>query len=264
LRRELPFQPAALERGRSWTWRFALDRPPDPRHPLWLRLRCDTDAATRAGMQARCSLLATGNQARVDFVIDDFSAREFELRLPAAAFAGQRNLELRMTHAGEEGSGPLLLQPRQGLTLLAPRSGLAVNMARAAALQLSILALLAALGLTMGMLFSLPVAAFCATGLLLATMISAFVANDPAAEESPPPAEGGSRAVLLSLSLSATRALSAAARPALQPAPLRHLVAAELVPASDLWRSWLCNGLLLPLVCGAAASAALTRRELPH
>lgn len=264
LRRELPFQPAALERGRSWTWRFALDRPPDTRHPLWLRLRCDTDAATRAGLQVRCSLLATANQARVDFLLADFSEREFEVRLSAAAFAGQRHLELRMTHAGEEGTGPLLLLPRQGLTLLAPRGGLAANMARAAALQLSLLALLAALGLTMGMLFSLPVAAFCATGLLLATMISAFVAGDPAAEEGLLLDEGGRRPVLLSLSLAATRAIYAAAGPALRPTPLRHLAAAELVPAADLWRSWLANGLLLPMVCGAAASAVLARRELPQ
>lgn len=261
LRSELPFQAATLERGQRWTWRFEFDRPPDTRHPLWLRLRCDTDAFTRSGMRADCQLLASGNQARVEFQLADFSAREFEVRLPSAPFAGQRHLELRMTHAGEEGSGPLLLQPRQGLTLLAPRAGLARNMTSALALQLSLLALLAALGLTMGMLFSLPVAAVCATGLLLATMISAFVVSDPDVADG---SMAGDSGALLSLSLAATRALANAATPALAPAPLRQLAAAELVPAGDLGRSWLINGLLLPLLCAGAGTAALARREMPN
>ncbi len=261
LRNELPFQSATLERGQSWTWRFELDRPPDTRGPLWLRLRCDTDAFTRESMQAACSLRTTGSQARLDFRITDFSAREFEVRLPSEPFAGQRSLELRMTHAGAEGSGPLMLQPRQGLTLLAPRAGLALNMARALVLLLSLLALLAALGLAMGMLFSLPVAAVCATGLLLATMISAFVASDPDAAEAAMADSGGA---LLSLSLSTTRVLVAAAEPALDPEPLRQLAAGELVAADDLRRSWLCNGVLLPLLCGLAGAAALARREMPQ
>ncbi|MDD5708484.1 MAG: hypothetical protein PHR35_21395 [Kiritimatiellae bacterium] len=265
LRRELPFQPAALARGGTWSWRFRLDRPPDQRFPIWLRLRFDTDAFTRAVVKAQCRLSAPGNGAGFDFNLDDFSSREFEVRLPSAPFAGQRLLELTMRHTGDEQTGPLLLQPRQGLTLLLPRGSLAGNLLRAAALQLSLLALLASLGLALGSFFSLPVASFCATGLLVATLVSAFVMNDRDAEEvfSDAVPSAASR-WLHAAALGTTAALDTAARPALAPEPLRRLAAAELFPADELGRSWLVNGLIAPCVCGALAAAALKRREFPN
>jgi hypothetical protein len=262
LRRELPYRPAVIEPDRSRSWRFRLDAPPDTRHPLWLRLRFDTDAFTRAVVKADCRLWSPEDGSAVDFRLDDFSLREFEVQLPAAPFAGRRLLELRMTHAGDETAGPLLLQPRQGLVLLLPRGSLAGNLLRAAAVEMALLALLAALGVTCGALFSLPVAAFCATGLLLATMISSFVMSDPGAEDYL--REPGARPWRRTVSAAAaavTRALAAAARPAIEPAPLRQLAQAELIPAATATRCWLVNGLLIPALCGGVAAAAVARRE---
>jgi len=263
LRRELPFQPAALQRGQQWDWHFSLDAPPDPRRPLWLRFQFDTDAYTRAIVQAECRLTGSPGGGHVDFVLDDFSTRRFERPLDAAAFAGDTRFTLSVRHTGEASSGPLMLQPRQGLDLLVPRIPLALNLLRAAAVHASLLALIAALGLALGALFSLPVAAFCATGLLLATMISVFVAGDPdVVEEFREARRAPFRNLAATVAAETTQALTGLAAPALAPTPLRQLASAEQIPTRDLYRSDVFNALLLPAGCCLLAAAALRRREL--
>ncbi len=262
LRREIPFQSIALQRGKTWNWDFTLDRPPNPRQPLWLRFQFDTDAFTRAEVKAQCRLAGQHGGAGVDFLLDDFSTRVFEVPLDAAAFGSDTRFTLTMTHAGGESTGPLLLQPRQGLDLLVPRIGLASNLARSAGLHLSILALLAAIGVTLGALFSLPVAAFCATGILLASLISAFVVSEADLAEPEPTASTWQRLTTVATRRT-TRGLVWAARPALDPAPLRRLAGAEQIPSAELARALLVSGLLLPLLGCLAASAALSEKELP-
>ena len=263
LRRELPFQPAALDRGQQWNWHFSLDTPPNPRRPLWLRFQFDTDAYTRAIVKAECRLTGAPGGGHVDFQLDDFSTRRFEVPLDAALFGGDTRFTLTMRHVGDASTGPLMLQPRQGLDILVPRLPLARNLLRAAAMHFTLLALVAAIGLSLGALFSLPVAAFSATGILLATMISLFVAGDPDAlidfqESEQPPV----RRLVNTVAAGTTRWITQLSTPAVEPAPLRQLAAAELLPLHELWRSLLVNALLLPAGCGLLAAAALRRREL--
>ena len=263
LRRELPFQPAALERGQQWSWHFSTGTPPDPRQPLWLRFQFDTDAYTRAIVKAECRLTGTPGGTHVAFDLDDFSTRRFEVPLDAATFGGDTRFTLSMRHTGDESTGPLMLQPRQGLDLLVPRVPLARNMLRAAVVQFSLLALVAALGLSLGALFSLPVAAFCATGIVLATLISLFVAGDPDAFADFEEGEHGPvQQLVTTVAAGTTRTIMRLTAPAVEPAPLQQLVAAELIPLRELRRSLLVNALLLPAGCGLLAAAALRRREL--
>ena len=263
LRRELPFQPATLERGQQWKWHFSIEAPPDPRLPLWLRFQFDTDAYTRAIVKAECRLTGAPGGSHVDFQLDDFSTRRFELPLDAATFGAATRFTLSLRHAGDASTGPLLLQPRQGLDLLVPRAPLVLNLLRAAAMHFSLLALVAALGLSLGALFSLPVAAFCATGILLATLISLFVAGDPEALGDLQDAEQAPvQRLVTSVAAGTTRLIMRLTAPAIEPAPLQQLAAAELVPSRELWRSLLVNTLLLPAGFGLLAAAALRRREL--
>ena len=263
LRREIPFQSIALQRGKTWNWNFTLDRPPDPRQPLWLRFQFDTDAFTRAEVKAQGRLTGQHSGAGVDFLLDDFSTRVFEIPLDAGAFGGESRFRLSLTHAGSETAGPLLLQPRQGLDLLVPRIGLGRNLARSAGLHLSILALLAAIGVSLGALFSLPVAAFCATGILLASLISAFVVSDADLADPEPATASTWQRLTTDATRRTTRGLVWAARPALAPAPLQRLAGAELIPLAELARALLVNGVLLPLLGCLVAAAALSDKELP-
>jgi hypothetical protein len=130
-------------------------------------------------------------------------------------------------------------------------------------MHFSLLALIAALGLSLGALFSLPVAAFCATGILLATLISLFVAGDPEALVDLQDAEQAPvQRLVTSVAAGTTRMIMRLTAPAIEPAPLQQLAAAELVPSRELWRSLLVNTLLLPAGFGLLAAAALRRREL--
>lgn len=265
LRAELPFQPVSLQRGLSWNWTFTLDRPPDPGRPVWLRFRFDTDAYTRAWVRADCRLAGAASGAGVDFVLDDFSTRVFEVPLAAGDLGTDTVFTLTMTHTGDETTGPLLLQPRQGLDLLVPRATLPGNALRAALLHFALLAVLAAIGVTCGTLFSLPVAAFCATGLLLAVVISSFVAEDAEALHDAAEVEcpGFTQRVFTPFAIQTTRWLSAAAQPTLASSPLRSLAASELIPREALRHAVAVNLLLLPIVCCGVAALVLRRRELP-
>jgi ABC-type transport system involved in multi-copper enzyme maturation permease subunit len=265
LRAELPFQAAALQRGQSWNWTFTLDRPPDPDRPIWLRFRFDTDAYTRALVRADCRLAGVSSGAGVDFVLDDFSTRVFEVPLAAEDLAADTAFTLTMTHTGDETTGPLLLQPRQGLDLLVTRTTLPANVLRAMLLHFALLALLAAIGVTCGTLFSLPVAAFCATGLLLAVAISTFVADDAEALHDAADVEspGLVQRVFTPFAIQTTRWLTAVAQPTLASSPLGSLAASELIPRHELRHAATVNLLLLPLVCCGVAALALRRRELP-
>ena len=265
LRREIPYQTATLERGQTWNWHFTLDHPPIPSTPIWLRFQFDTDAYTRAIVKAQCRLTGVTSGSGIDFTLDDFSTRLFEVPVSAETFGADKEFTLTMKHDGDASTGPLLLQPRQGLALLVPRETLLLNLLRSATIHFSILALLAAIGITLGTLFSLPAAAFCATGLLVSVLISAFVVDDfeltspldPDANV--PPVQR----VFAQFATETTRMLTHAAQPALAPVPLRQLAAAEQIPLAELRRALLFNILLLPLVCCGMATAALRRRELP-
>ena len=264
IRAKLPYATAALQEGGTWKWTFDLPRPVAADGRLALRLRFETGSYSRRSPTADCALTDPATGASVPFRLADFSLREFTVPVDAPALAGAKKLVLSIRHTGEAGSGAILLQPRQGLHLLLPAGPLGLNLARAFAIELALLALLVALGLSFSALFSLPVAVFCAIGLLLAVAVSDFAAHDPDALDTdgmaklPPVAR-----VYRSASLATVKALSFLSAPALRAAPLSQLSDSEWVPGRDVARAVGVNALLLPaLLCGLSA-LALRRKELP-
>ncbi len=267
LRRRLPYASASLKAGDTWHWYFEPARLPAEGEKVWLRLGLHADSLSLKQPKAKIMLRAAGATHGSVFAdeITDFSPREVNLSLPAPATSGTNRLELVIANTAEKDTPQLMVQPRKRLVLLLRAGGLGANMARAYVVLLSLLALLLALGLTAGSFFSLPVAVFATTCLLLSVLSSAYVMNDPDLLD---PETMASLTVIqrvqFHLSTGVTRTLAAASAPALEASPLEHLSSSEWIPEGEIISSVAGNALALPAVLAILSSVYLARKELPE
>ena len=136
-------------------------------------------------------------------------------------------------------------------------------MMRAYAVLLSLLALLLALGLTAGAFFTLPVAVFVTTCLIVSVISSAYVMTDPDLLNP----EGIARMPILQrfqfkLAAGVTRTLATASAPALKPTPLQQLSSSEWIPSGEILQAVVGNVLVLPAILAMLSSLHLARKEL--
>jgi hypothetical protein len=186
------------------------------------------------------------------------------LPFSAAALSGAKALSLEIANTGAEDGMPILVQPRQDVAILVPAGPQSANYVRAFFVMLPILALLAAAGLALGALFSLPVALFCAAGLVIAVFTADYSMSDPDAlsfEDWPTPTP--IQAVTRRLSAATIKTLAFVAKTATAPTPAATLAGATLIPEREIAASVLWNGSLIPAALLMAAAAVLKRKELP-
>ncbi len=267
LRRRLPYATASLRAGDTWHWFFNPDRLPAEGEKVWLHLGLHADSLSGKQPKARILLRAEGavlGSAAAD-EITDFSAWDINLSLPAPAIDGTNRLELVIANTAEQDSPQLLVQPRKKLILLLRAGGLGANMARAFTVLLSLLALLLALGLTAGAFFSLPVAVFATTCLIVSVISSAYVMTDPNLFDSESVVSLPIlQRVQFHLSTGVTRMLATASAPALNPTPLEHLSSSKWIPAKEIVEAIAGNILVLPAILAILSSFHLARKELPE
>ncbi len=267
LRRRLPYASASLRAGDTWHWFFMPKRLPAEGEKVWLHLGLHADTLSEKQPKAKILLRADGAEqgSAVADEITDFTAQEIDLSLPAPATSGTNRLELVIANTAEKDTPQLLVQPRQKLILLLRAGGLDANMMRAYAVLLSLLALLLALGLTAGAFFTLPVAVFVTTCLIVSVISSAYVMTDPELLDP----EGVSSLPILQrfqfeLAAGVTRTLAAASAPALKPTPLQQLSSSEWIPAGEILQAVAGNVLVLPAILAILSSLHLARKELPE
>ena len=252
---QVPERYRAISAGETVPWDFALERPLPRDATLWLRMNFTADRVSRQEVTADC-VLNGDNGSSTSFHIDDFTSSEFTIPVDASKLAGSTSIRLDFTYAPTmSDAGSLLVQPRRGIALLEPCGGFTGNLIRALLVELSILATLAALGVTFGMLFTFPVAAFCATGLLLSVFASAY-AMEEAIEPDEPPETIGAR-----IAQETAIVVTSAAKPLLDPHPLELLADGERVPSGELFASVGCNLVLTPLLLAAVGAFAFSRKE---
>lgn len=246
--------------GGRQSWRFRLARPLRMGKAVTVRLRFETEYNTRAQVRGICRLGSVETARAVEVPLDDFTLKEIEFDVEARAFgqvpaAGLRTFELSFAHTGDaRHAAGLLLRFRKDVALLTPGGSFWMNLMRAAAVHWSVLALLAAFGLTLSVCFSLPVAAFVATVLLVLTMVGNSVVQAVSEEDAQ---KWSNRAGVL-----VSRTVHGATRRALQAEPLAALTNGERLDAGMLRVSLGWNALLIPLLLAAAGCAVLRRREL--
>lgn len=265
IRARIPYAAATLGDDDEWKWDFDLPRALREGEHVVIRANFDADAMTRGRACLDCSLgPRDGEGDTVRFRMEDLSAREIMVTNDVTALAGLSSLTLSMRRDGA-GGGLVMLRPRQDLVLLQEAGPFRANLLRCYLVMLSVLAVLVAIGLSFGALFSLPVAVFCSAGLVLAVLVGRYAASDPDAGEHVP---GEPRQVVLEAAVAAagatSRLLSSLSDPFLAPSPAGDLADGEWIPRGELVRACVLGLAVIPAILALAVSVPMARRELPE
>ncbi|MCL1919765.1 MAG: hypothetical protein FWG50_01600 [Kiritimatiellaeota bacterium] len=239
--------------GEEKHWRFTLARPLRTGEAITVRIRFDTEFSTRTAVQGFCRL-SSGDRA-VEVPLDDFSLNEIEFEIAAEAFGAADAFTLSFRHTGDpQESSALMLRFRQDVALLTAGGTFEANLARSALIQWSVLALLAAFGLTLSTGFSMPVAMFTATVLLVLTIVGQSVVEGTSHEDEQ---EWSNRPGIW-----VSRGVTTLTQHATQNAPLESVIRGERVDAKALRAALLWNVLLTPALFALLGTHILRRREL--
>ena len=262
---KLPFATVAFSPGEALNFRFTLPKPLDASRPVMLEVAFASDSYSSKPLSVVCAIRrAEVANSDVEVAITNITARQLAIPVDTARLGGATELALTMRHGGAEGQMPVMLQPRQSLAILVPEHATSVNFIRAFLVLMPLLAMLAALGLALGSLFSLPVASFCAVGLALSVLSAGYSVSDPDIlefEDALPPT--ALQRVTREMSVIVVRSIDFVARTATEPEPATMLADGIAVEGAEAVRSLAWNGLALPLTMLAVAAFVLERKELP-
>jgi hypothetical protein len=243
----------------SISWRFQLPRPVATNELITVRLRFDTEYSTRTQVSGVCRVAPAASQApALEIPLDDFSLQEIEFDISCEAFQQTQDLSainLSFTHTGNPAkASALMLRFRKDVVVLTQGGSFEANFLRSALVHWSVLALLAAFGLTLSACFSLPVAVFTSTILLLLVMIGTSVTEVVSVEDE--------KEWLKKPGILVSRGVSAVAHHALRIDPLESVINGERIENRALGEALLWNVLLSPACFGLLGILILRRREL--
>ena len=265
--------------------RAATARPIPPDAPVWLRLRCDSSLV--GSVETSLDILPAAALSPEPFQFIPGIPRQLPSPRSLSDYAtADTSLSLTLTNRDPH-RATLFFDPAEG-ALLRVRSGtFAANLLRAALLLYGRMALLAAIGLTLGTLFSMPVATFAAFVLLILLQLSGFIGNvattdravfvanvapfgadhhhddtteSTAAPDDDPEPSPFARAAATALYV-VYRGTWFLLRPLLEDTTIDRLATATAIPSREVALALLRQLLLLPLLLGLLSAAVLRTRE---
>ena len=249
---------------RQWTFRL---RPGDAALPMTLTFRFLSAYGASTGCEGECAVLdGRGDVVAVRRLGEDDKG-EAVIDVPAEALAGQTTMKVVFTNTATTEGAAVLVQHGAGMTAAVPDGGVARNLLKAWLALLAVLALLAAVGVSCGAMFSFPVAAFTASALVLVAVVgrSDLVEEGVEAGHSHGPAPHEETAfdhALDAFSKAMSQAVAAVLAPMSEVEALNRLGDGVAISPRAVARSAVATGLLLPLGFGVLATLALKRREL--
>lgn len=236
----------SVEPNGTHAWTFDLPREPPPGHPLLFRFRHTSSQVSLEPIagQWRIGRRDSSRRAEIRQSAGPEGAHSFLVDLADVPGSGPLEVEYRNVNPTPV---TVLFDLENSLELLVHAGRFEPNLVRALLVILAHLGFLAAVSITAGSLFSMPVAAFASFSLLLTVALGAYVQ---------PPASGhGLSAIVL-------RLIGAAVRPLQGPNALDLVAAGQLVSWSWLGTVCLVKVVLYGGVLALAGSWLLSRRQL--
>lgn len=278
LRRTLLARHYSIAPSASHSWHFALPHPSRNPPSLMVQYKCDSSVPGAADMHSTLTL-QTGEHTVSREVLAMPGTMQTVLfsNIPPNAAAAEVTLLNHGTH-----NATLFFDPGEGLVLRQPAGTFAGNYLRALFQLYLRLALFAAIGVTLGTLFTMPVATFITLVLLLILQLSSFVSAaaqvdraDFVANVSPFGATGHTHdnaetdpetpSIIArgaaNLLFFTYRGTYLTLRPLLEDRSLEDLSTGTFIPPQDVFRNFLQQGLLLPALLALFSTAVLRRRE---
>jgi ABC-type transport system involved in multi-copper enzyme maturation permease subunit len=186
-----------------------------------------------------------------------------EVKIPARALRG--GTQFVLSYANVDSSGvTVIFMEDDAITLMLPVGGFVPNLARGALIVLAQLAFLAALGVTAGTMFSLPVAGFVSIFMMLLLFSAGFIGELSTSKH----IIGDSRdtaaweAVANSVLHVVYKALNMATQPLDFDSPWEDVATARLVSWERVAKSLLVNGLLYGGALALFGTYVFNRREV--
>lgn len=268
----------------SRTWRFPRPEGLPADAPVWLWIRCDS---SRMGAADTAIGWRTGGGTSGTFGFIPGIPRRIPVPLVLSDCVGPDTpgtLAVTLENRAPDGA-TLFFDPADGAVLRIRTGSFAGNFFRAGLLLYGRLALLAAVGLALGTVFSMPVAAFASVVLLVLLQLSGFIGSAAQADravfvanvasfgaqahahgdaeaadvgDAPPSALARAAATGLYWIYRGTWAFL---RPLMDDSAIDRLATATAIPAREVADSLLRRLLLVPLLLGLLSAAVLRSRE---
>jgi len=166
---------------------------------------------------------------------------------------------------GDPAGAAMIFDADGGLILLKPRGGFGANYVRALLIVFGQLSFFAALGVTAGCLFSLPVAAFVSLFLLTMIQMGGYIQGVAQTEVVPPwqaaaPEEAmPAGTMVVALVFKATAFLMS---PLIHESALNSISTGRMVDVSWAFRGFILQGMVYSLLMSGLAAYVMNRREL--
>ncbi len=166
--------------------------------------------------------------------------------------AGGRECDDGVVSFCNTGERPVMLRPRQDVELLVPADSFAWNLLRSYVVMVSVLALVAALGLFLGAGLSRPVAMFVA-----AVSLAVVEMGPSVAEQYPDSLETDA---MDRFGLAVVRAVGVCAKPPSALSPLSRLATDDCVEAKNALGTFVSDAVLAPLVLSLLSAFVMRRK----
>ena len=187
------------------------------------------------------------------------------IEIPASTISPGGNVTVRFENAAKGSSRTVIFHGDNHLELLAPAGGFLLNMVRSLLVVFCYLVVLAALGVTAGILFSFPVATFAAFSLSSIVLIVGFFAFSSSltvCDHHDHDHGGGNASVMERVGETMLEGLEMALSPVRRIAPLGRLADGVYVPLWTVVRAVLILGVVCPGILGLLGGYCMSRREL--
>jgi hypothetical protein len=251
---------------RQWNIRVPKGCSPDPaRGESAVELRSLFNNAMRDEKPMLCSWRVFSKDGKELFSVP---ARTYveginRIPLPPALVAGEGVLTVEFSNDETKDGRTVVFNETRGLEILVSEGGFGMNLVRAALIIFISSALLAALGLTLGAVFSFPVAVFAACALVAASFIAHFFMTTETVTHSH--AEG-SHAEHMRIDTTAGEKIAAGFEmvvgPVLERKPAEFLSEGLLVSWSEVGSMALRSLIIYTLCLFGAGACGLSRRQL--
>jgi len=182
---DLKTQRAMVRPGKSLSWTLAL--PPalrETRHhqPLSLQFQFRCNALERTPISGVWTVTSEGGEP-LRLTVRDCLDGTHHLMLPASFQPAGERLSVAFSLDATDEAPSVFFDPDTPVALLIHESSFTMNLVRTMLAILSVLAVVAALGLTMSTLFSLPVAVFATGAILYAVALANGFTEEPVEDD---------------------------------------------------------------------------------
>ncbi len=258
----------AVDPGTTHTWTFDLRAVPlSHRREALLVWRFVTPDHGRKEVWGNVRLSTRDGRIVQQGRLEGTAQRELIWPLTAAAIGPSDTLLVSFERDPGDGAG-LVIQPTQGVVLRVVQGSFAGNLLRAALIVLAGLAAVAALGVTMGCMASVPVAVFLAASVLLIVGVSqvsqlgeAWGGGHQHSHGTGASGDETSPSWLESTATTSLAAISTTLAPLLRTRALSLLARGERLTVGNTLRALAVGLLICPLALALPAWVVLSRRE---